>query len=55
MNDPPTVDDVARMLVDENPHISFQRAQLIARELIDKTRDVVESRLAARPFIVHER
>jgi hypothetical protein len=51
----PTTEDVARMLVAENPALPIERARLIARALIDATRDVIDGWLQERQWIVAER
>jgi hypothetical protein len=51
----PTTEDVARMLVAENPALPIERARLIARALIDATRDVIDGWLHERQWIVAER
>jgi hypothetical protein len=51
----PTAEDVAWMLVAENPSLPIERARLIARALIDATRDVIDGWLQERQWIVAER
>jgi hypothetical protein len=51
----PTTEDVAWMLVAENPALPIERARLIARALIDATRDVIDGWLQERQWIVAER